>query len=116
MNLRCGFCQTPYALSRTEMLAALQHLENENLTHYDAQCPRCRRSTPILRRRLELALPNWKEELKQAVAQPAPEPIQPAQAKPKLENEEVKAAHKKPSARPASQTQTKPKPRTRSKK
>ena len=33
MNLRCGFCQTPYALGRTEMLAALQHLENENLTH-----------------------------------------------------------------------------------
>jgi hypothetical protein len=72
MNLRCGFCQTPYALGRTEILAALQHLEQENLTHYDAHCPRCRRATPILRQKLEMAMPNWKEELKEAVNQPAP--------------------------------------------
>lgn len=79
MNMRCGFCQNPYAIGRTEILAALQHLEAENLTHYDAHCPRCRRATPVLRQKLEMAMPNWREELKEAVKQPAPAPIKPAE-------------------------------------
>lgn len=96
MNLRCGFCQNPYTLGRTEILAALQQLESENLTHYDAHCPRCRRATPILRQKLEMAMPNWKEELKAAVKQPAPAPIQPAQeAKQVTEKPGAKAAPKK---------------------
>lgn len=98
MNLRCGFCQNPYTLGHTEILAALQHLEKEHLTHYDAHCPRCRRATPILRQRLEMAAPNWKEELKAAVTQPAPAPIQPAEARPKTE---MKKASEKPAAKPA---------------
>jgi hypothetical protein len=101
MNLRCGFCQTPYALGRTEILAALQHLEQENLTHYDAHCPRCRRATPILRQKLEMAMPNWKEELKEAVNQPAPAE-QAAEEKPaasKTEKATPKAANKEKSTK-----------------
>jgi hypothetical protein len=90
MNLRCGFCQNPFALGRTEILAALQKLESENLTHYDAQCPRCRRHTPILRQKLESAMPNWKTELKEAVQQPAPEPIKPAETREEMEAEKGK--------------------------
>ena len=90
MNLRCGFCQNPYAMGRTEILAALQKMESENLTHYDAQCPRCRRSTPLLRQKLEMAMPNWKEELKEAEQQPAPEPIQPAETREEMEAEKSK--------------------------
>jgi phage FluMu protein Com len=69
MNLRCAFCQTPYALGRTEMLAGLQMMEAENLSHYDAHCPRCRRVTQIPRQKLEMAFPNWKEALKEAVSE-----------------------------------------------
>lgn len=98
MNLRCGFCQNPYTLGRTEILAALQQMESENLTHYDAHCPRCRRATPILRQKLEMAMPNWKDELKTAVKQPAPAPIQPAEARPA---DEMKKAVEKPAARPS---------------
>jgi hypothetical protein len=47
------------------MLDALQEVDSKNLTHYDAQCPRCRRATRIPRQRLEMAMPNWREELKQ---------------------------------------------------
>ena len=65
MNIRCSFCQTPYTLSRVAMLDALQEVDAGNLTHYDAHCPRCRRATPIPRQRLETAMPNWKDELKQ---------------------------------------------------
>ena len=65
MNIRCAFCQTPYTLSRVIMLDALQEVDSNNLTHYDAQCPRCRRATRVPRQRLEMAMPNWRDELKQ---------------------------------------------------
>jgi hypothetical protein len=47
------------------MLDALQEVDSQKLTHYDAHCPRCRRATQIPRQRLEMAMPNWREELKQ---------------------------------------------------
>ena len=65
MNLRCAFCQTPYTLGRVEKISALQHMDAEKLTHYDAHCPRCRRATPIPRQKLEMTLPNWREALKE---------------------------------------------------
>ena len=65
MNIRCSFCQTPYTLSRVAMLDALQEADSGNLSHYDAHCPRCRRATQIPRQKLEMAMPNWREELKQ---------------------------------------------------
>jgi hypothetical protein len=118
MNIRCSFCQTPYALSRVAMLDALQEVDSGNLTHYDAHCPRCRRATPIPRQKLEMAMPNWRDELKQfekdmkqnpqpeaplpkseeeAAAQPEPEP-EPAPAK--------KAAKPKTSKTPAAKKTT----------
>ena len=65
MNLRCSFCQTPYTLSRVAMLDALQEVDAGNLSHYDAHCPKCRRANPIPRQKLEMAMPKWREELKQ---------------------------------------------------
>src|SRR5512138_1296200 len=65
MNIRCAFCQTPYTLSRVAMLDALQEMDAHKLTHYDAHCPRCRRATQIPRQRMEMFMPNWREELKQ---------------------------------------------------
>src|SRR5690349_22353127 len=65
MNIRCSFCQTPYTLGRVAMLDALQEVDSKNLNHYDAHCPRCRRATQIPRQKLEIAMPNWREELKQ---------------------------------------------------
>ena len=95
MNLRCSFCQTPYTLSRIEMVDALQEMDAQNLNHYDAHCPRCRRATAIPRQRLEMAMPNWKDELKklememkenpqQAASAPAPEaaPSKPTESQP----------------------------------
>ena len=87
MNIRCSFCQTPYAIGRAEKIAALQYMYAENLTHYDAHCPRCRRATPVLREKLEASLPDWRDALheleQEAEAAPvaaAPEPASAAQA------------------------------------
>jgi hypothetical protein len=78
MNLRCAFCQTPFSIGRNEKLAALQHMEAENLSHYDAHCPRCRRATPVLRQKLEMTMPNWREGLKELEAEMAAHPQQAA--------------------------------------
>src|SRR5262245_10474476 len=65
MNIKCSFCQTPYTLSRVEMLDALQEMEARKLNHYDAHCPRCRRATRVERKRMEMFFPNWRDALKQ---------------------------------------------------
>ncbi len=85
MNIRCAFCQTPYTLSRVEMLDALQEMDAHKLTHYDAHCPRCRRATQIPRQRMEMFMPKWREELtafeKEMKEHPQHEaPLPPAEA------------------------------------
>lgn len=116
MNIRCAFCQTPYTLSRVEMLDALQEMDSKNLTHYDAHCPRCRRATPIPRQRLEMAMPNWRDELKQFEKEmkenpqqeaplPKPEDSSAAEAQPEPEPEPVAEARKgAPSKKTAAKT------------
>ena len=93
MNLRCSFCQTPYTIGRVEKLDALQHLDANNLNHYDAHCPRCRRATPVLRQKLEMTMPNWRDalkelekELKASPQQEAPLPTTEAVSAPKAES------------------------------
>lgn len=71
MQLRCTYCQTMFALSRDEMLAALEHLEEQKLKYYDAHCPKCRRANRVERLKLELAYPNWKSDLKALAKQAA---------------------------------------------
>jgi hypothetical protein len=100
MNLRCAFCQTPFSIGRNETLAALQHMYAENLTHYDAHCPRCRRATPVLRQKLEMTLPNWREALKELEAEMAAHPQQAAELS-KAESDSGSEAESQPEPVPA---------------
>ncbi|MBI5824984.1 MAG: hypothetical protein HZB18_13220 [Chloroflexi bacterium] len=77
MNLRCIYCQTPFTLSRVEMLGAIVHMNERHQNHYDAHCPRCRRANSISRQRMELFFPNWREAAKQQASAPAV-PVSPA--------------------------------------
>jgi len=77
------YCQTMFAISRDEMLVALQTMSAENLTHYDTHCPKCRRANRIERAKLERANPNWQETLKTMAKEAA-----------KAEKEEKPAAKK----------------------
>jgi hypothetical protein len=93
MNLRCIYCQTPFTLSRTEMLSAIVSMNEKGQNHYDAHCPRCRRANSISRQRMELFFPNWQEAAKQQAAAPAePPPLVPASAS--LRTEPVSKAMK----------------------
>ena len=98
MNIRCSFCQTPYALSRVAMLDALQEIDSKNLTHYDAHCPRCRRATQIPRQKLEMSMPNWRDGLKQFEKEMKQHPQQEA---PLPKPEEEAAAPAEPEPAPA---------------
>ena len=100
MNIRCAFCQTPYTLSRVEMLDALQEMDSKKLTHYDAHCPRCRRATQIPRQRLEMAMPNWRDELKEFEAEMKEHPQQAAPA-PESTTEPASVAEKEAKPAPA---------------
>jgi hypothetical protein len=104
MNIRCSFCQTPYTLSRVAMLDALQEVDSKNLTHYDAHCPRCRRATQIPRQKLEMAMPNWRDELKQFEKEMKQHPQQEA---PLPKSEEETAAPVEPEPAPEKKTTTK---------
>ena len=119
MNIRCSFCQTPYTLSRIEMIDALQEMDAQKLNHYDAHCPRCKRATPIQRSRLEMMMPKWRDELKklevelkenpqmaapESAATPEAEPVKQAESgpEPALTKAVVRGATK---AKPTSKQQ-----------
>jgi hypothetical protein len=85
MNLRCIYCQTPFTLSRTEMLGAIISMTEKSQNHYDAHCPRCRRANSISRQRMELFFPNWQEAAKQQASAPIDAPPTLASASLKTE-------------------------------
>ena len=64
MQLRCTYCQTMFAISREDMLAALEHMEENKLIFYDAHCPKCRRANRVERARMERFFPDWKNAIK----------------------------------------------------
>ena len=111
MNIKCSFCQTPYAIGRIEKLDALQHMYANNLNHYDAHCPRCRRATPVLRQKLELTMPNWREGLKELEKEMAANPQQAAPPPPsKPEATAAPETESKPAEAPAKDKPAKPTP------
>ena len=73
MQLHCTYCQTMFAISRDEMLAALQHMEQHYQKYYDAHCPKCRRANRVEGKRIEVFFPDWKKTIKTMQHQAASE-------------------------------------------
>jgi predicted nucleic acid-binding Zn-ribbon protein len=64
MQLRCTYCQTMFSISQDEMLAGLEHMQEQKLAYYDAHCPKCRRANRVERARMERFFPDWKKAIK----------------------------------------------------
>jgi hypothetical protein len=64
MQLRCTYCQTMFSISQDEMLAGLEHMEEQKQAYYDAHCPKCRRANRVERARMERFFPDWKKAIK----------------------------------------------------
>jgi predicted nucleic acid-binding Zn-ribbon protein len=64
MQLRCTYCQTMFNITQDEMLAGLEHMEEQKQSYYDAHCPKCRRANRVERARMERFFPDWKKAIK----------------------------------------------------
>ncbi len=62
MQIRCYHCNKPFAIHREAVHAALDLIAAQNLSHYDAPCPHCRRVNRVSRKELQRAAPDWKEQ------------------------------------------------------
>jgi len=59
MQIRCYHCHKPFALGKEAVHAALDLLSQDDLSHYNAPCPHCRRVNRVSRQELERAAPDW---------------------------------------------------------
>ena len=62
MQIRCQNCHRPFALSKEAVHAALEQVTAEDLKHFDAHCPHCRRVNRVSRQALKRAAPTWKPQ------------------------------------------------------
>lgn len=62
MQILCYHCHKPYALNKETTHAALDLIAAENLSHYDAPCPHCRRVNRVSQKELMRAAPDWKQK------------------------------------------------------
>ena len=60
MQIRCYNCHRPFALGKQAVHAALEVVVAEDLQHYNAQCPFCRRMNRLSKEELQRAAPDWK--------------------------------------------------------
>ena len=90
MQLRCTYCQTMFAISREDMLAALEHMEENKQIYYDAHCPKCRRANRVERARMERFFPDWKKAIK--TMEKASVQAEPAAKEPATSTGSAKAA------------------------
>jgi hypothetical protein len=121
MQIRCTYCQTMFAISREDLLAALEHMEENKLIYTPVHCPKCRRANRVERARMERFFPEWKKVIKtmekesvqveskaekSAPAKPAGKPA----AAPKASTKVEKKSASKPPVKPAAQPPKKEKP------
>jgi phage FluMu protein Com len=62
MQLRCRQCHRPFAITKEAVHNALELLEDENMNHYDAVCPHCRRTNQVSKQQLQRAAPGWRKK------------------------------------------------------
>jgi len=98
-----------FAIGREDMLAALEHMEENKLIYYDAHCPKCRRANRVERARMERFFPDWKNAIKTMLKDSAQ--AETAAEKPAAGTGAVKtAAAPEAAAKPAKKSAPKTKP------
>lgn len=59
MQIRCLKCSMPIYMGKDTLFAALDVVEDENMTHYDLRCPKCRKMNRVSVEQLKRAAPGW---------------------------------------------------------
>ena len=68
MQIRCYHCHKPFALKKEAVYAALDLISTQELSHYNAPCPHCRRVNRISRQELLHAAPEWEKQATEETA------------------------------------------------
>jgi phage FluMu protein Com len=67
MQIRCYHCHKPFALGKEAIHAALDEISEQDLNHYNAYCPHCRRANRLSPEELKRAAPEWQKSDSQEV-------------------------------------------------
>jgi phage FluMu protein Com len=59
MQIRCSYCHKPFALGKEIVQEALDVTAEEEMNHYNASCPHCRKTNKVSREELLRAAPGW---------------------------------------------------------
>ncbi len=65
MQIRCSNCHKPFAIGKETVHAALDQMAAEDMHHFNAQCPHCRRANRISFEELKHAAPDWEAKPKE---------------------------------------------------
>jgi hypothetical protein len=72
MQIRCTYCHKHFALGKHSIYAALNFLSTSDLSHYNTQCPHCRRANHVSKAELQRAAPDWTLNINDADQSPKP--------------------------------------------
>lgn len=73
MQVRCYHCHKPFALGKDALYLALDEMHSQNLHHYNAYCPHCRRANRLSKDEIHRAAPEWKPEMTSPEGENTPE-------------------------------------------
>lgn len=59
MQINCYSCHHRFTLRREEVHAALDQMVSEDLSHYNAVCPRCGKANKVSMNQLKRWAPRW---------------------------------------------------------
>jgi transposase-like protein len=59
MQTRCQQCHKPFALSKETVYAALDMMTEQEMHHFNAKCPHCRKTTQVSKSELLRAAPDY---------------------------------------------------------
>ena len=62
MQIRCLKCHMPISMNRDSIFAALDAVADDDLSHFDIHCPKCRRMNRVSKNQLLRAAPTWKRD------------------------------------------------------
>ncbi len=54
MQLKCAYCTMPFSLTNEQVNQAIEIFKKDSHAHYDAHCPKCRRSTKLAKKVFEI--------------------------------------------------------------
>ena len=63
MQLKCSFCNTMFNIGNEESLLVAEKFAKDEIAHYDAHCPKCRRAYKVTKEQFVRANPTLRRHV-----------------------------------------------------